>query len=82
MKKPVMAIDMRRTATVLDFAIPMVSIALWHARMYASYLSWPLCDVLWTMRQRTCGLGGSRVNVKPARESCGELPLFPIGKQH
>jgi hypothetical protein len=50
MKKPVMAIDMRRTATVLDFAVIVVSMRSrdpWQSR---TYLSSPSCDLEWTMR--------------------------------
>lgn len=50
MKKPVMAIDMRRTATVLDFAVVIVnkpSRGIW---LCGAYLSSPSCDLEWTMR--------------------------------
>lgn len=50
MKKPVMAIDMRRTAMVLDFAVVAISKysrGIWLRR---TYLSSPSCDLEWTMR--------------------------------
>jgi hypothetical protein len=50
MKKPVMAIDMRRTATVLDFAIVAVSKRLCGVWLRRTYLSSPSCDLEWTMR--------------------------------
>lgn len=50
MKKPVMAIDMRRTATVLDFAVAIVSRRARNFWLRASYLSSPSCDLEWTMR--------------------------------
>ena len=51
MKKPVMAIDMRRTATVLDFAVLMVSRPLRILWLRRTYLSSPSCDLEWTMRR-------------------------------
>ena len=51
MKKPVIAIDKRRTATVLDFAIGVIvsrySCGDW---LRWTYLSSPSCDLEWTMR--------------------------------
>jgi hypothetical protein len=50
MKKPVKAIDMRRTATVLDFAVGTVSSLSHITGMRLPYLSSPSCDLEWTMR--------------------------------
>jgi hypothetical protein len=50
MKKPVMAIDMRRTATVLDFAVVIVSKPSHDLWLCRAYLSSPSCDLEWTMR--------------------------------
>jgi hypothetical protein len=50
MKKPVRAIDMRRTATVLDFAVAVVSRLSYPLRLQFPYLSSPSCDLEWTMR--------------------------------
>lgn len=50
MKKPVMAIDMRRTATVLDFAVVVISTRVHSDLLRQTYLSSPSCDLEWTMR--------------------------------
>jgi hypothetical protein len=50
MKKPVMAIDMRRTATVLDFAVVIVSTQSQGIQLRRTYLSSPSCDLEWAMR--------------------------------
>ena len=50
MKKPVMAIDMRRTATVLDFAVAVISTQSHGNFLRQTYLSSPSCDLEWTMR--------------------------------
>ena len=76
MKKPVMAIDMRRTATVLDFAVLMVSRPLRILWLRRTYLSSPSCDLEWTMR-----LLGSRLRQYVERASgcrkwCGEFPFW------
>jgi hypothetical protein len=67
MKKPVMAIDMRRTATVLDFAVVVVSKGLCGFWLRRAYLSSPSCDLEWTMRAvRVSSLVVWRVSVRLA----------------
>jgi hypothetical protein len=68
MKKPVRAIDMRRTATVLDFAVVAISETLSRAiELRWTYLSSPSCDLGWTMQRLGVALLrllGGRVNVR------------------
>jgi len=67
MKKPVMAIDMRRTATVLDFAVVAVSKGLCGFWLHGAYLSSPSCDLEWAMRSiRVSSLVVWRVSVRLA----------------
>jgi hypothetical protein len=79
MKKPVRAIDMRRTATVLDFAVAIVSTLSRNTEKRSPYLSSPSCDLEWTMRLQAPDSGDSRVNVR-LRRCGGEFPLWDVGR--
>jgi hypothetical protein len=79
MKKPVRAIDMRRTATVLDFAVAVVSRLSYTLRLQTPYLSSPSCDLEWTMRLQAPDSGDGIVNVR-LRRCGGEFPLWDVGR--
>jgi hypothetical protein len=77
MKKPVRAIDMRRTATVLDFAVVFVSMLSHSIGLRFPYLSSPSCDLEWTMRRQGLDSGDGRVNVR-LRRCGGEFPFWDV----
>jgi hypothetical protein len=79
MKKPVRAIDMRRTATVLDLACGTVSRVSHRTVVRSAYLSSPSCDLEWTMRLQDRDSGDDRFNAR-LRRCGGEFPFWDVGR--
>ena len=80
MKKPVRAIDMRRTATVLDFAVREFSSLLLFDCAHWPYLSSPLCGCELTMRQRRPDLdSGGRGRVGGRQAAGGVADISALG---
>jgi hypothetical protein len=68
---------MRRTATVLDFAVVFVSMLSHSIGLRFPYLSSPSCDLEWTMRLQGLDSGDGRVDVR-LRRCGGEFPLWDV----